>query len=312
MKHLCLSVLLLCSFVADQPAYRIFDRNGKPADYADLLNRAARADIVLFGEMHNNPICHWLQNQLTRDLYARKRGQITLGAEMFETDNQAALTDFVTGQTTANELAERARLWPNYDTDYRPLVEYAREQHIPFVATNVPRRYATLVARYGLTALDTLPPFVKKQMTELPLEVDLTLPGYRNMLTMMDGSTRGGTAHTELAAGRVSSGSNPHSGTMDMMAANFARAQALKDATMAQFIYRNWTAGRVFLHLNGAYHSNNFEGIVWYLNRQEPKRNPVILTISSVDVQSLDKLDGENRGLADFTIATPANMTKTY
>jgi uncharacterized iron-regulated protein len=300
-------LLLSTAFVADKPAYRLFDRKGKTTSYEKLLDRAAEADVVLFGELHNNPICHWLEVQLAQDLYQRRGAKLVLGAEMFEADNQQPLSDYVAGRTTGKELAQQARLWPNYETDYQPIVEMAREYKLTFVATNVPRRYASLVSRRGLSALDTLSAEAKTQMAPLPISVDLTLPGYANMLKMMAGPSHGDH-------GGASAGSNPHAGNDDMAdrnpAANFARAQALKDATMAHFILKNWSPGQTLLHLNGAYHSNNFEGIGWYLKRQRPDLK--IVTISSVDLDEAGKLTDENRGLADFTIAIPANMTKTY
>src|SRR5919199_1856638 len=223
-----LILLLLCltafSFRADKPAYRLYDTRLKSTTYAKLLRQATEADVVLFGELHNNPICHWLELQLTKDLQAQKKGNLVLGAEMFETDNQTALTDYVQGRTTGKELATQARLWPNFDTDYKPITDFARDQKIPFIATNVPRRYASLVSRKGLGALDTLSPEAKRHIAPLPLTVDLTLPGYKAMLAMMNGSGHGDT--------------NPHGGNNDM-AANFARAQAIKDATMAYFILQN-------------------------------------------------------------------------
>ncbi|QJW88378.1 ChaN family lipoprotein [Spirosoma taeanense] len=297
---LLLLCLLVFSFRPDKPAYRLYDPNLKAATYDKLLRRAADADVVLFGELHNNPICHWLELQLTKDLQARKKGALVLGAEMFEADNQTALTDYVQGRTTGKELATQARLWPNFDTDYKPITDFAREQKIPFIATNVPRRYASLVARQGLTALDTLSTEAKGQMAPLPLTVDLTLPGYKAMLDMMNGSAHSGSKGTA---------SNPHQGSTDQ-AANFARAQAIKDATMAYFILQNLKPGQTMLHLNGDYHSKNFEGIVWYLRQQRPDLN--VVTLSSVELLDTEKPTSENRNLADFVLAIPADMTKTY
>ncbi|GAB3549427.1 hypothetical protein GCM10027577_26980 [Spirosoma fluminis] len=301
--RLTLVLLSLAAFAfrADKPAYRLYNARLKTTTYAKLLREAAEADVVLFGELHNNPICHWLELQLTKDLQAQKKGNLVLGAEMFEADNQTALNDYVQGRTTGKELATQARLWPNFDTDYKPLADFAREQKIQFVATNVPRRYASLVSRKGLAALDTLSAEVKRQIAPLPLTVDLTLPGYKAMLTMMNGSGHGD--------------GNPHDGNTDM-AANFARAQAIKDATMAHFILQNLKPSQTFLHFNGDYHSKNFEGIVWYLRKQRPDLK--ILTLSSVELANLDKpertaeADSDNRNLADFVLAIPADMTKTY
>lgn len=308
------SLLLLCLLISsfrprmdrsdasgppDRPAYRLYDAKLKSTTYAKLLRQAADADVVLFGELHNNPICHWLELQLTKDLAAQKRGNLVLGAEMFEADNQTALSDYVQGRTTGPELAKQARLWPNFDTDYKPLVDLARDQKIPFVATNVPRRYASLVSRRGLAALDTLPEGAKRQMAPLPLTVDLTLPGYQAMLDMM-----GSSAH-----GTDSKQSNPHGGNSDV-AANFARAQAIKDATMAYFILQNLKPGQTALHFNGDYHSKNFEGISWYLRKERPGLK--IMTLSSIELSDPDKPATENRNLGDFVLAIPADMTKTY
>ena len=284
-----------------KPAYRLYDANLKATTYARLVRRAADADVVLFGELHNNPICHWLELQLTNDLQAAKKGALVLGAEMFEADNQTALSNYVQGHTSNKELATQARLWPNFDTDYKPIVDVARQQKIPFIATNVPRRYATLVARRGLSALDTLPAEAKRQMAPLPLPVDLTLPGYKAMLDMM-GTPSHGSEHA--------SGTGSSAGGNTDMAANFARAQAIKDATMAYFIGQNLQPGQTMLHFNGDYHSKNFEGIVWYLRQQQPGIK--ILTISSVEVPDPDKPARENRNLANFVLTIPADMTKTY
>lgn len=286
--------LLLAGFRGDRPTYQFFTQTGKPTSFDKLARDAAKADVVLFGELHNNPICHWLQLQLMQELVQARGKQLVLGAEMFEADNQKALSGYVSGQLSAKEFAQQARLWPNYTTDYRPVVDLAREQKVPFVATNVPRRFASLVARQGLPALDTLSAADKRQMASLPLTVDLTLPGYKGMLDMM--GTHGGTAG--------------HSAQANGVAENFARAQALKDATMARFILENWQPGQTFLHLNGDYHSKNFEGIVWYLRQQKPDLN--IVTISSVEAEAILKAKSGWKGLATYVLAIPADMTKTY
>ncbi|GAB3986602.1 ChaN family lipoprotein [Spirosoma daeguense] len=301
---LILLSLFAFSFRPDKPAYRLYTAKLKSATYAKLLRQATEADVVLFGELHNNPICHWLELQLTKDLQAAKKQNLVLGAEMFEADNQKALSDYVQGQTDSKELAKQARLWPNFDTDYKPIADFAREQKIPFIATNVPRRYARLVSRQGLAALDTISSEGKSQVAPLPLTVDLTLPGYKGMMDMMSSSVHGSTptSTTGGASGMANANSD--------MAANFARAQAIKDATMAHFILQNLKSGQTMLHFNGDYHSKNFEGIVWYLRQKRPDLK--ILTLSSVEIPDPERPTTENKNLADFLIAIPADMTKTY
>ena len=92
-------------------------------------------------------------------------------------------------------------------------------------------------------------------------------------------------------------------------AENIARAQAAKDATMAHFILKNMNDGK-FIHYNGTYHSNNFDGINEYLRKGNP--NIKIITISPVEQEDISKLSDESKNLADFIIAIPVDMTKTY
>ena len=301
MKYILLLLMGFCLMaMTDKPAYRLYDQKLKATTYSIMLRQAAEADVVFFGELHNNPICHWLQLQLTKDLYAEKKGQLVLAAEMFETDNQQALTDYVQGKITDKEFAEKARLWNNYKTDYRPIVDFARTHHIPFVASNIPRRFASTVSKQGLAALDSLSATDKSLIMPLPLDVDLSLPGYKAMLDMM--GTHGGPGSATAAA--------PINDPTKHPAANFARAQAVKDATMAFFSLRDVKPGQLLLHFNGDYHSKNFEGIVWYMRQQRPDLK--IFTISSVELADLDKLGDEYRNRANVLLAIPADMTKTY
>lgn len=272
-----------------KPAYMLFDAKGKKTTYENLLSEASKADIVLFGELHNNSICHWLQLQLAKDLSKTAKDKIIFGAEMFEADDQIVLDEYQKGWIKENQFTKEAKIWDNYKTDYKPLLDLANAQKIPFVATNVPRRYASIVAREGLDGLSKLSPEAQKWIAPLPIAFDVTLPAYAEMLKMAaHGTMTGGSSKPEF----------------------FAQAQAIKDATMAHFILKNWQKGKIFIHFNGAYHSDNYESIVWYLKKQNP--NLKILTISTVEQENIETLSKENLNKADFIIATPQDITKTY
>ncbi len=270
--------------LAEKPAYRLFMANGEPVNYSQMLETALNRDIVMFGELHNNPIAHWMQIELTMDLHEKIGGDLKLGAEMFEADNQLLLNEYLDGVIAQRNFEAEAKLWNNYQTDYKPLIEFARETGIAFIATNIPRRYAALVHRGGFEILEDLSPQAKNYIAPLPVAYDPDLPGYRAMLEM-----EGLPAH----------GSE-----------NFPKAQAIKDATMAHFIYQNFQRGGLFLHFNGAYHSNNHEGIVWYLKEKDEKLR--IMTISTVEQDDAGELEENHHGLADFILVVPSTMTKTY
>lgn len=285
MRQLTLTLFLLLyglsAFAQKKPAYVIYSSNGKQVSYAKMLRHLQGKDIVLFGEYHNNAIAHWLQLELCHDLQSRR--SLILGAEMLEADNQEALNSYLSGEIDAKGLDTLARLWKNYKTDYAPLVDFAKDHNLPFVATNIPRRYASKVAYDGFAALDSLSEQEKSWIAPLPMAYNAELPGYKNMLTMM-GSAHGGE--------------------------NFPKAQACKDATMAYFILKYFKPGSLFLHFNGAYHSDNYEGILWYLQQQKPTLH--YATISTVSQADLSKLLDENKGRADFIICVDEDMTPTY
>jgi uncharacterized iron-regulated protein len=282
---LILLFFILTAMKSDKDAFRFFDSEGKKADYQDLLQAAVKADIVLFGEQHNSSICHWLQLQLTKDLYAEIGDALVLGAEMFESDNQIILNEYLSGKIKASNFEQDARLWKNYKTDYKPLVDFAAENKLKFIATNIPRRYAALVNSKGFEGLDSLTAEAKNFIAPLPVKYDPELKGYKSMLEM------GGdmAAHTSE---------------------NLPKAQAVKDATMAHFILQNREKGKTFLHYNGTYHSDNFEGIVWYLLQEKPDLE--IITISSVEQDTITELKKENLRLGSYILCIPADMTKTF
>jgi hypothetical protein len=281
-KYFFLFLFLMVSFSSfsqEKKAFVLFDKKGKITTYKRLLKASAKADIVLFGEYHNNPIAHWLQLELIKDLEPKR--SLILGAEMFERDNQKELNSYLQGTINQKALDSLARLWNNYKTDYKPLVDFALNKKIPFIATNIPRKYASLVYKKGLQVLDTLPINEKQWIVSLPMKYDGTLSQYQKMRKMM--------AH---------------------MGENLPIAQAIKDATMAETILRDRREGSLFVHFNGSYHSDFYQGIYWYLQQENPHLQ--ILTITTLTQSDLKKLNKEAYGQADFILVVDEDMTTTF
>ncbi|RKS00948.1 ChaN family lipoprotein [Flavobacterium sp. 102] len=283
MKKVTLFIAFLICFglnAQDKKAYQLFDKKGKKTTYAKLLKAAEKSQVVLFGEYHNNSVVHWLQLELTKDLAVKK--PLVLGAEMIEADNQAPLDQYLKGEINQKQLDTTARLWPNYKTDYKPLVDFAKENKLPFIATNIPRRYAAAVSKKGFDALETLTAEEKAWIAPLPIAYDENLPGYVNMMKMMG----------------------------DHASPNMPKAQASKDATMAYFIEKNLKDGSIFIHYNGTYHSDNFEGINWYLKKNTP--NLQIITIATLEQKDLEKIMPEDYNKADYILVIDEDVTKTH
>jgi uncharacterized iron-regulated protein len=261
--------------------YLIYTSEGELTSFEAIINVALESDVVLFGELHDNPIIHWLQLLLTEALDVEGR-ELILGAEMFETDDQLPLNEYLDGVINLSKLEGNTRVWPNFKTDYLPLVDYAKENNCQFIATNVPRRYASFVYYNGLDTLEYLSEEAKTFLPPLPIQYDSTVSCYVEMLEMSGG----------------------HGGE------NLPKSQALKDACMAHNISINLPKNGVFLHYNGAFHSQNRDGIVWYLRQTNPDLK--VLTIDATEQDDISTLDEERVGVADFIITTPTNLTKTH
>lgn len=278
---LLIALILIKLYSFSQIAsYQIYNAKGKKTTYKNLVKAAEKSDIILFGELHNNAIAHWLELEVLKSIAETKA--VTVGAEMFEADNQEPLNLYLSDSIDAKGLDTTARLWNNFRTDYQPLVDFAKSKQFPFIATNVPRRYASKVYKGGFESLDSISDLEKTWIAPLPIAYDSSLSGYEEMLKMMGG----------------------HGGN------NLPKAQALKDATMAHFILANYKPNNTFIHYNGAYHSDDSQGILWYLKLQKPVLN--YLTITTVTQTDVFRLPEEVKQKADFIIVVDEDVTKTY
>lgn len=279
---LFVSLSLLLTRVWAQEAYTIFNKEGEKVSFQTLMAATKGKSHVFFGEFHNNPIAHWLQIKMVKALYAVHEENLVVGAEMFESDNQLLINEYFSDQIKQNSFEEEVRLWDNYKTDYKPILEFAKDKNVKFIATNIPRRYANSVYYNGLDILQQLPQESRSYIAPLPIQIDTTLSSYKEIQSM----------------------ANDHKGTFMM------EAQAVKDATMAHFILENTSESSVFFHLNGAYHTNRYQGILSFLIPKIDKNK--ILTIATVSQSSVQKLKPENFDLADFVICVDQDMTLTH
>lgn len=172
------SILLFSNVILSQDieAYNIFNKKAKPVKIKNMLKDLEQADIILFGEFHNNPISHWFEYEISYFLSTKHK--IILGAEMFESDNQYDLSRYIKGDIDKAAFDSLVRLWPNYETDYSQLVMLAKKTKSDFIATNIPRKYAKMVHQNGFEALDSLPADEKQWIAPLPIDYDANLSCY--------------------------------------------------------------------------------------------------------------------------------------
>ncbi len=261
--------------------HRVVDsRTGQALSFDALGEHAADAEVVFFGELHNDPGTHQLELALL-EVVARKPGDVVLSLEMFERDVQPALDAYLAGRISEEAFLAQSRPWPNYATDYRPLVEFAKAHGWPVLASNVPRRLAAQVARGGL---DTL----------------RLLPAEERLLAASEFSCPRDRYHERFVTTM-----GDHPGMDSAMVLRFYEAQCVKDETMAESIVAALAArpGSLIVHMNGSFHSDYGDGVPARVERRRPGTRFMILTGIPV-ADPGDAPIGEHRERADYLIFT--------
>lgn len=267
--------------------YTIYNNTGKAIAFQSMIKELTLSDVCLMGEFHNDPIAHWLELRILKALHALQQERLMFGGEMWERDIQSLTDECLKDKLISIETyTESSKQWKNFATDYQPLLEFCREKSIPFHCTNVPRRYANLVAQQGDSILYNLSKEATAYLPALPIAFNFSEKSYVNFAKMMkmDG----------MHAMKKSS------------VENLIKAQAVKDATMAHWITQKQEKGKLFFHINGDFHSAYHSGINYYLKIYNPK-----LSVKTISVQY------ESEGAPDFTkgdynIVIARDIPKSY
>jgi uncharacterized iron-regulated protein len=270
--------------------HRVYNSDDKKfSDFEMMLTELARADVVFVGEQHNDPATHRLELAILEGL-GRRRGSIIVALEMFERDTQQAMDAYLTGKITEPEFLKISRPWPNYATDYRPLVELAKAKGWRVLAGNVPRRYASQVGKGGLSVIDTLP--VAERLfiaNEVSAPNDDYFKRFAETMSAHPGSTGEKKNESEARA----------------MIERFYQAQCVKDDTMAESVATSFSnAGDpkpLLIHFNGAFHSDYHLGTAARTRQRLPKAR--LQVVSIVPLEQLDSIKtDEYRKRGDYVV----------
>ncbi len=274
---------------------RVYDTQAKQwIDLETLLANITKGEVVFIGEQHNDDDGHKLELAIVQGV-ARRRPNSIVAMEMFERDAQVSLDDYFAGRISETEFLSRSRPWANYMPDYRPIVEFARNQRWRVIGTNAPQRLARAVANNGLSIIDR---FSQPDRPLIAEQIECPVDSYRErfsqtMLAMMAPAGGGENPHA------ANPHANPHGGTAapDMNAINerierFYFAQCIKDETMGESIaklIKDKETKPFIIHINGAFHSDFGEGTMSRARRRLP--NSQINNISIVPVENIDKIN---------------------
>lgn len=271
--------------------FRVYDAKGNAATVQQIIEAIGKSDIVFLGENHDDATAHFLEAEIFKKSFENysKNRRVTLSMEMFERDVQTVVDEYLKDLITEKKFLDDSRPWNNYKTDYRPLVEFAKQNNLPLIAANAPRRYVNMVSRNGRESLNQLSPDAKKWLAPLPYSSP-SVEYSRKFNALM------GTANSETNA-----------------PSKILEAQALWDATMAFSIseYLKKEKNALVVHLNGGFHTENRLGTAEQLLKLNRSAKVLVVTMRSEDdFTKFDKTKYENTG--DFVILTDAKVPRSF
>lgn len=259
IKTLLLSTALLCFGAGSVSAAQFSDaKSGKELTATQLAQKLAKYDVVFFGEYHDQGEIHKSEIDLLEALHKIKGEKLALSMEMFEVDNQTKLNSFLSGSLSEEDFLATSRPWPNYKTDYAPLVNFAKENKMPVVAANVPRFLAAHLA--------------KNNASTEGIEAQ-----YQKWLPKHTYAPEG--AYKDKFYAQMNSPEAPMKMPPARLAAVYA-AQCLKDDKMAESIAAFSDAHKKMqlLHINGCFHSDAHLGTAQKLEALRPKLKVAVIT----------------------------------
>lgn len=290
----CLAVMMVISGSAqvkyNVEHFRVYDAKGNPSSLEAIVDAAGAVDAVFLGELHDDAVGHAVQAEIFSravDKYSSGRS-MALSLEMFERDVQIVLDEYLSNLITEAHFMLSSRPWGNYKTDYRPLVELAKERRLPVIAANAPRRYINMVSRNGRAALNRLSKETKKWLAPRP---------YGEPSAAYAAKFRG------LMGG---------SGEARMGLDNILASQTLWDATMADSVARFVKKNKrpLVVHLNGGFHTESRLGTVEHFLAYRKKAKAIVVTMRYED--AFTNFDpSKHTDLGDFVILTDAKQPRS-
>ena len=296
-------------------AYRVFTGAGTPASLDDIVAAMARHQVVFVGETHDDPTGHMLEATLLERAYAAYSAErpVVLSLEFFERDVQLVMDEYLAGLISERMFLKDSRPSTRYESDYRPLIEFAKERGLAVLAANAPRRYVSRVATHGREALDGLSAGAREYLPPLPY--GQPSDAYRRQWIqeiselMEQEGTKCGVPLPALEGGQdtvtAQASMSPH-GSMG----NQMHSQVLWDATMAHSIARALSAEprTLVLHVVGGFHVQYGTGTPEHLAAYRPGTSFLIVLMRPVE--SVDTFEPAPEGAwGDYVIQTDQTRT---
>jgi len=248
------------------------------------------SELVLLGEVHDNPMHHRVRRWLIESSRAAHRDwQPGAVFEHIRTDQQSALEQFkaLGDAGRADDLLGLLEWdksgWPPASI-YRPLFEAVVATRLPILAGNTPRDRIKAVARQGLPAL------TPEERTRLRLDTPFPQP---------------------LSAALSQELADSHCGALPLQAMDgMAAAQRYRDAHMADALLAAEQSHGSAILIAGNGHVRSDRGVPWHIRQRKPDARVMSVVLVEVEDGKTEPAaylprDPDGKPAADLLIFTP-------
>jgi uncharacterized iron-regulated protein len=249
--------LTACSTTSGQTSptffdYQLYSPSAQSIPLNNLPQELKNADVILIGEWHTHTGIHRFQTDLLRELI-NSNPKVALSMEQFSRDKQSVVNEYLAGTIGEQMLMKNGNAWPNYESDYRPLVELAKSQNLDIIASNAPKPIVRCIGRQGVDYLDKLTP---KERTFLASSIDTSKSPYKEKFM-----------------------ASMHHGKPEQTEKQFA-AQVTWDETMAESIvnYLGENQNAQVMHIAGKFHIEQGLGTKAAIMKRNPALKVVVIT----------------------------------
>ncbi len=260
-------------------------RTGRPISLATFLGRAAGADFVAFGELHDHPVGARYELQVLEGL-ARSGRPLALAMEFFEADQQSDLDLYLAGKLDEPTFRKKTQRSKTYPKTHGPLVEFAKAHGIPVLSANAPRRLVSEYRKFEGTYDEYLASLAPQERAWLPDHTSTPKDAYHDRFLKLMGKERG----------------EP-----------YFRAQSLWDDAMGGRIaaYRDTHPDTRVLLVVGAFHVEGDLGTLTKFRERRPNDRTALLVMQMEDDPALPFTE-EDRGAGDAVLVVrPPEMPAT-
>jgi len=260
---------------------------------AELKKKAK--NVVLIGENHEDPCAHQLELKILQKVASlRPTKDVALSLEFYDRSAQPLLNEYLLGVIDYETFIGNCAEAPGNHADYKPLIDFCKEQELPVIASNCSRRHTRLMVNKGPEGVARLAANSEIHRTLLlpPLPIQPASEAYASNFRAIMGIVRSDNVD-------------------DSRISRMLNAQTMWDATMADSIVKTLlgTECDIVVHVAGFFHVQHNLGIPEHLVNysKDSELDYHRTTVVILPEEELEFVETEHKDKADFLILTDMN-----